>query len=202
MAAAVVSGAAALLLSQNPLLTPDQVKHLLTSTATPLALTPGILQGAGELNLRAALTAVPALAVQAFAPATGTGSLDGARGSARMSWNGVALQGEVDIFGTPLDTASCATALTSGTIWTGGVFNGVVWTGEGWGTMATSDGYSTQAWNDATWTNNSWSNNSWSNNSWSNNSWSNNSWSNNSWSNNSWSNNSWSNNSWSSAGWE
>jgi serine protease AprX len=202
MAAAVVSGAAALLLSQNPLLTPDQVKNLLTSTATPLALTPGVLQGAGELNLRSALTAVPALAVQAYLPALGTGSLDAARGSARLSWGGVALRGEVDIFGNPFNSVAAAAALTGRTIWNLGLFNGVLWTGAGWGTMVTSDGWHTAAWNDAAWTNNSWSNNSWSNNSWSNNSWSNNSWSNNSWSNNSWSNNSWSNNSWSSAGWD
>jgi serine protease AprX len=202
MAAAVVSGAAALLLSQHPLLTPDQVKNLLTSTATRLAGTGTVLQGGGELNLRGALTAVPAIALQLFAPALGTGSLDGARGSARLSWNGVALQGEVDIFGLPVNALTAAQALTAGTIWNGGLFNGVLWTGAGWGTLVTGDGWTGQAWNNATWTNNSWSNNSWSNNSWSNNSWSNNSWSNNSWSNNSWSNNSWSNNSWSSAGWE
>ncbi|HEV7680176.1 MAG TPA: S8 family serine peptidase [Candidatus Dormibacteraeota bacterium] len=203
MAAAVVSGAAALLLSQNPLLTPDQVKFLLTSTATPLRLAPSILQGAGELNLRAALTAVPALALQLFLPATGTGSLDGARGSARLSWGGVALAGEVDIFGLPVSTAGLARQLLSGGAWNGGVFNGAVWTGAGWTTALTADGsWAGDAWNGATWSNNSWSNNSWSNNSWSNNSWSNNSWSNNSWSNNSWSNNSWSNNSWSSASWD
>ncbi|HZS14617.1 MAG TPA: S8 family serine peptidase [Candidatus Dormibacteraeota bacterium] len=201
MSAAVASGAAALLLSENPLLTPDQVKNLLTSTAFPLAGASRTLQGAGELNLRSALTAVPALAVQAFAPATGTGSLDGARGSARLSWNGVALQGEVDIFGLPVNTASMASSLASGSIWTGGVFNGVAWTAGGWGTMVTSDGWTGRAWNDGPWTNNSWSNNSWSNNSWSNNSWSNNSWSNNSWSNNSWSNNSWSDAVWSDAAW-
>jgi serine protease AprX len=190
-----------LLLQQHPLLTPDQVKGLLTSTATRLANTGTTLQGSGELNLRSALTAVPAIALQAFLPATGTGSLDGARGSARLSWGGVALHGEVDIFGLPVNTTALASALSAGTIWNGGLFNGVVWTGAGWGTMLTSDGWSGTAWNNALWTNNSWSNNSWSNNSWSNNSWSNNSWSNNSWSNNSWSNNSWSNNSWSSAGW-
>jgi serine protease AprX len=197
-----VSGAAALLLSQHPLLTPDQVKSLLTTTATRLAGAPAILQGAGELNLRRALTAVPALGLQVYLPALGTGSLDGARGSARMSWDGADLSGEVDIFGLPVNTTTLARALSTGTVWNGGTFNGVLWTGAGWGTALTADGWSGQAWNGTTWTNNSWSNNSWSNNSWSNNSWSNNSWSNNSWSNNSWSNNSWSNNSWSSAGWE
>jgi serine protease AprX len=201
-AAAVVSGAAALLLSQRPLLTPDQVKALLTSTATPLAGAPAQLQGAGEVNLRSALNALPQVAVQVFVPALGTGSLDGARGSARMSWSGVALQGEVDIFGNPVSSLRLAQSLLNGTVWSGGVFNGAVWTGVGWGMAITADGWRGQAWNSATWTNNSWSNNSWSNNSWSNNSWSNNSWSNNSWSNNSWSNNSWSNNSWSSSSWD
>jgi serine protease AprX len=200
-AAAVVSGAAALLLSQNPLRTPDQVKALLTSTAIPLAGAPVQLQGSGELNLRSALYALPQLAVQVFAPSLGTGSLDGARGSARMSWNGVALRGEVDIFGRPVDTLRLAQSLIGGTAWKGGVFNGVVWTGSGWGRALTADGWSGTAWNSATWTNNSWSNNSWSSNPWSNNSWSNNSWSNNSWSNNSWTNNSWSNNSWSVSSW-
>ncbi len=200
-ASAVVAGAAALLISQNPTLTPDQVKYLLTSTATPLANTPSQYQGAGEINLRGALTAVPAAAVQAFAPSAGTGSLEGARGSVHLTWGTVPLQGEIDIFGSPVNTTQLAQNLTNGGDWVGGSFNGVVWTGAGWGTLATADGWSAQAWANNSWSNNSWSNNSWSNNSWSNNSWSNNSWSNNSWSNNSWSNNSWSNNSWSNNSW-
>jgi len=200
-AAAVVSGAAALLLSQNPLLTPDQVKYLLTSTATPLPTTPSVYQGAGELNLRAALTAVPALAVQAFAPSTGTGSLEGARGSIHLSWGGVALQGEEDIFGSPVNTASLAQQLTNGGAWIGGSFNGAVWTGQGFATMLTSDGWTGQAWNTATWTSSSWSSNQWSSNQWSSNQWSSNQWSSNQWSSNQWSSNQWSSNQWSSNQW-
>jgi serine protease AprX len=200
-AAAVVSGAAALLLSQNPLLTPDQVKNLLTSTATPLANAAAIVQGAGELDLRGALTAVPAAAVQAFAPGTGTGSLEGARGSAHLSWNGVTLQGETDIFGSPVNTGALAQALASGGAWNGGTFNGVIWTGQGWGTLLTSDGFSAMAWNNATWTATSWSANQWSANQWSANQWSANQWSANQWSANQWSANQWSANQWSSAGW-
>src|SRR5207302_915813 len=83
-------------------------------------------------DLVAALTAVPAPALQAFLPGTGTGSLDGARGSARLSWGGVALQGEVDIFGMPFNSALAASALNGNTSWIGGVFNGAVWTGTGW----------------------------------------------------------------------
>jgi serine protease AprX len=200
-AAAVVSGAAALLLSQNPLLTPDQVKYLLTSTATPLPSTPSVYQGAGELNLRAALTAVPALAVQAFAPSTGTGSLEGARGSVHLSWGGVALQGEEDIFGSPVNTAGLAQQLTGGGAWIGGSFNGAVWTGQGFATMLTADGWTGQAWNTATWTSSSWSSNQWSSNQWSSNQWSSNQWSSNQWSSNQWSSNQWSSNQWSSNQW-
>jgi len=200
-ATAVVSGAAALLLSQNPALTPDMVKNLLTSTATSLTNTSSVAQGAGELNLRAALTAVPAAAVQAFAPATGTGSLDGARGSLRVSWNGVSLSGELDIFGSPVNTAQLAQNLTNGGDWTGGSFNGVVWTGAGFGTLVLSDGYSTQAWSTATWTASSWSGNQWSGNQWSGNQWSGNQWSGNQWSGNQWSGNQWSGNQWSTGNW-
>jgi serine protease AprX len=200
-AAAVMSGAAALVLSQNPVLTPDMVKNLLTSTASPLANAPAVYQGAGELNLRAALTAVPAAAVQAFSPSTGTGSLNGARGSAQISWGGVALTGEMDIFGSPVNTSQLAQNLTGGGDWTGGVFNGVAWTGAGWGTEATADGWSAPAWNNAVWTASSWSTNQWSTNQWSTNQWSTNQWSTNQWSTNQWSTNQWSTNQWSSASW-
>ncbi len=56
-AAAVVSGAVALLLDQRPELTPDQVKRLLVSTAKPLRRVDRALQGAGQLRLRAAIDA-------------------------------------------------------------------------------------------------------------------------------------------------
>lgn len=63
MSAAVVSGAAALVLSQNPQLTPDQVKYRLTATAFPWvdsqttdALYSMWQQGAGRLNVPDAVT--------------------------------------------------------------------------------------------------------------------------------------------------
>jgi serine protease AprX len=57
-AAAVVSGAAALLLQSQPKLTPDEVKAILRSTAKPIAGAPTTLQGAGQIDLNAALSAV------------------------------------------------------------------------------------------------------------------------------------------------
>jgi hypothetical protein len=69
-----VSGAAALLVSQRPDLTPDQVKALLTGTAQPVSGAPAMLQGHGLVDLAAARTApTPADAVQHFSRATGRG---------------------------------------------------------------------------------------------------------------------------------
>jgi subtilisin family serine protease len=56
-AAAVVSGAAALLLQQRPTLTPGQVKWLLTSTAVPMKGVDAIARGAGQLNVKAVIAA-------------------------------------------------------------------------------------------------------------------------------------------------
>jgi serine protease AprX len=54
--APVVSGAAALMIQQNPGLTPGQVKLRLMDSADPVAGASSYAQGAGELNVAAALT--------------------------------------------------------------------------------------------------------------------------------------------------
>src|SRR5207302_5795062 len=152
-ATAVVAGAAALILSQNPLLPPDQVTSLLTSSATPLPRQPAVMQGAGEIDLWRALHAVPPLFAEVWAPSTGTGSLEGARGSLHVSHNGVALRGETDIMGSPVNTAMLAWGLSHDTAWAGGSFNGVVWAGQGW---------AGNEWASAAWTGNTWAGDTWS----------------------------------------
>ena len=54
-AAAVTSGAVALLLQAYPNLTPDQVKYVLTQTATPVMDSTALTAGAGQLNVAAAM---------------------------------------------------------------------------------------------------------------------------------------------------
>jgi serine protease AprX len=194
-AAASVSGAAALLLSQRPGLTPDQVKYLLTSTAVTLPNTDAEGQGAGLINVKAAKeSATPSLllAKQLFAPATGTGSLELARGSVHLSDGGVELTGESDVFGASFDSATWAALSLSGNTWSGGSWNGNTWTGNTW---------SGNTWSGNTWTGNTWSGNTWSGNTWSGNTWTGNTWSGNTWSGNTWSGNTWSGNTWASGGW-
>lgn len=98
-AAAVVSGAAALLLQQRPNLTPDQLKALLTSTARPLTGTDVETQGAGTLDLRRASNTPTPTIKQRWPKANGKGSLDAARGSRHNAIGGPALGGEGDVLG-------------------------------------------------------------------------------------------------------
>ena len=191
-AAAVTSGAVALLLQARPTLSPDQVKALLRATATPLALLDNSAEGAGAINVQAAAgAALPWSSTQRWTAAAGTGSLEGARGGSHVAVDGTELVGEQDIMGQPWSGAAWAPDSAAATAWSGGKWNGQVWSGAGW----------TSSWTTPTWTGNSWTGNSWSGAAWSGNSWSGHSWSGHSWSGNSWSGNSWTGNSWTGAAW-
>jgi serine protease AprX len=101
-AAAVVSGAVALLLDENPGLVPDQVKSILMSEAAPFKTASARCQGAGAVDVVAsARTTVPSASSvsQGHPRSTGIGSLDASRGSDRITADGVALEGEQDIMG-------------------------------------------------------------------------------------------------------
>jgi serine protease AprX len=209
--AAIVSGAAALLLSQRPGLTPDQVKYILRKTADDMPHADQVAQGEGRLRMDSAYWAsTPSVstATQTFAYSTGTGSLDASRGSVRIvDPNGTPISGEVDIFGNSWSGNSWSGNSWSGNSWSGGLWNGNSWSGNSWsgnswsGNSWSGNSWSGNSWSGVSWSGNSWSGNSWSGNSWSGNSWSGVSWSGNSWSGNSWSGNSWSGNSWSGNSW-
>jgi serine protease AprX len=174
-AAAVVSGAVALIVQQRPSITPDQVKALLTKTADKLPLPLPELQGAGLINMKTALTTATPAAVQNHPKATGLGSLDAARGTQYITDedSGDQLRGEFDIFGNPWDATSYASNSLSGKSWSGGYYNGVEYSGGDW---------SGKSWSGKSWSGKSWSGKSWSGKSWSGKSWSGKSWSGKSWS--------------------
>ena len=87
--AAVVSGAAALLLQERPDLTPDQVKFALTESASDLGESP-TAQGSGLIDVeKASEVDVSAAPVQAWRPSDGSGALAGSEvlpQSIRQSW--------------------------------------------------------------------------------------------------------------------
>jgi serine protease AprX len=200
-AAAVVSGAVALLLQQRPELTPDQVKNLLTSTAVPLTGADPIAQGAGELNINAAVSAPsPLKSTQNFPKALGTGSLEAARGSAHVAdpQTGVVLTGEQDIMGQPWSPTTWSKASATGTAWIGGVWNGSTWSGADW----TGSSWTARTWSGSTWSGATWSGSSWTARTWSGATWSGSTWSGATWSGSSWTARTWSGGYWSSTTWD
>jgi len=170
-AAAVVSGAAALLLQAYPQLTPDQVKAALVSTATPMPNASVLDSGAGQLDVKDALEAVKKAATsrtpsntllaatQNYTPASGTGSLEAARGGANLvdSDTGDELSGEVDIQGLPWDGATWAQQSAQGQSWSGGTWNRARWSGDSW----TANGWARARWSGSSWTRARWSDVSW-----------------------------------------
>ena len=210
-AAAVVSGAAALLLQAYPDLTPDQVKAALVSTASRMQASP-IYAGAGQLNVAAALSAarvaskaqpskdLPGLAAQNFPVSTGQGSLDAARGGdSLVDADGVALTGEIDVQGNPWDAAAWWAASSELRSWVGGDWMGSTWTGSGW--ASESDALESARWSSARWSSARWSSARWSSARWSSARWSDAEWSSARWSSARWSSARWSSARWSDAEW-
>jgi serine protease AprX len=152
-AAAVVSGAVALLLSDRPDLSPDQVKSMLMSSASRLPNVGADAQGSGLINVHRALEAWAPSSTQDWDRSTGAGSLEAARGSVHLALDDSALEGERDIFGTAWDGPAWGNLAERGTSWDGGTWNGQAWTGACW--CATS-------WSGLSWSGLSWSGLSWS----------------------------------------
>jgi serine protease AprX len=201
-AAAVTSGAVALILQKHPELTPDQIKRFIGNEAKKIGGADSQAQGKGELRLGVMLGKNPPNYNQDHNPSTGTGSLNLARGSDHISLDGVLLTGEQDIFGNPFDSAVVAQATAQGTSWSNGEWNGTSWSGTSWsGTSWSGTSWSGTSWSGTSWSGTSWSGTSWSGLSWSGTSWSGTSWSGTSWSGTSWSGTSWSGDAWSTGGW-
>ena len=114
-------------------------------------------QGKGTLNLTKALAVTSVAASQAATNATGTGALELARGSAHLVDNGVVLNGERDIFGDAISTATLASKRTAGTAWTGGTWNGRMWSGSS---------FTASNWTATTWSGRMWSGRMWSSADW------------------------------------
>ncbi len=214
-AAAVVSGALALMLDANPNLTPDEAKYLLVSNASALSKVSSLCQGAGHVDVASAAGGKLPKGPDAYQKhdfATGGGTLEASRGTDHLEHDGVILSGEQDIMGNRWigfnETVTkcwregkdavevCEDYLSKiDTLWSGGDWNGTSWSGTSW----SGTSWSGLSWSGTSWSGLSWSGLSWSGTSWSEKVWSGTSWSGLSWSGTSWSGLSWSGLSWSSA---
>jgi serine protease AprX len=196
-AAAVVSGAVALLLQAYPQLTPDQVKAALVSTARDIKSADPVDEGAGQLDVHDALEAAKKAldakdpsgtllaAQQDYALATGTGSLQEARGDAVLvdPATGDVLSGEVDVQGVPWDASTWAQQSAAGTSWSGGLWSRARWSGDGW----MDHGWARARWSGTSWSRARWSDLSWDGARWSRARWSDAAWERARWSGTAWS---------------
>jgi serine protease AprX len=166
-AAAVVSGAAALLLEQRPSLTPDQVKGLLKTTARSVPSTDPQAVGSGLVNIKKAQVAATPDAVQQWPMSTGNGPLEAARGGQHLVLNNVALNGERDIFGVPFDSTAHALAAETASAWQKGTWNGRAWSGATWSDSTWADTvWMSPTWAGVPWTGDGWGDGTWTGQTW------------------------------------
>ena len=201
-ATAVVSGAVALLLHQRPTLTPDQVKYLLKTTADRVSGT-NPAQGSGVLDIKGAFEAATPSAVRAkqtWPAATGTGTLEAARGGSHVvdPASGTRLSGEVDAMGNPWDARSWRSAAEAEKAWTGGTWNGRTWTGSDW----SGSSWTARSWRSATWTAASWAGGDWQARSWRGDTWTSAGWASLDTASRSWSQDAWNARSWRNYWWD
>ncbi|GAB7193474.1 hypothetical protein NUM3379_41840 [Kineococcus sp. NUM-3379] len=181
-AAAVVSGEVALLLQENPSLTPDQVKDALMDTAGAF-YTASLFRGEGLTNVRRAqLEYTGYVGPSSLLWSSGAGSVEKARGTSHVSFGGVALTGEKDVWGKAWQPATWAAATSGLTAWNGGSWMGTPltassWSGGTWGTTAwAGTTWTGLSWRSAAWTGLSWREGTWTGLSWREGTWSGLSW--------------------------
>ena len=196
-AAAVVSGAVALLLQAHPSATPDQVKAALIGNAQRLPSAQDQAQGHGLINLRG-LTRSYLLppATQSWTQSDGSGPLEGSRGQGHAVLSGVELRNDNSIFG-PLDMAALASAEENGTAWDGTNWGGANWADD----SDPNSSWSGNNWAGTSWAGTSWATGNWDGTSWAGTSWAGTSWAGTSWAGTSWAGSSWAGTSWAGTGW-
>jgi serine protease AprX len=195
MAAPQVVGLAALMLQNNPNLTPNKIKRLLKNHTSPFsatAYTSWLGTSGGYADESAVGTINPGYATtdegddngsvafsQSFDPVLNNvlagGAWWGGAAFTNVSWNNVS--------------------------WNNVSWNSTQWSAASWTQSCGLSGCSLPVLNSTVWTNVSWNNVSWNNVSWNNVSWNNVSWNNVSWNNVSWNNVSWNNVSWNNVSW-
>jgi serine protease AprX len=190
-ATAIVSGVVALMLDANPDLSPDQVKALLTETASPaLRGQPGA--GAGLVHASRAVEAAGANARAGtgepvlgsdLPPASGLGSIDSSRGNdkpyADLDGDGVPEQvsGEIDALGNPWDAAEWTARPWRPDTWPDSPWAPLTAIGAGWdappppastwrGLSWDDDWWTAKSWRDAGWDPSNWLAKSWRHGPW------------------------------------
>jgi serine protease AprX len=173
--AAITSGAAALVLADNPGLTPDQVKARLLGNTSPGPVGNPFVDGHGALNAYAAATSGPMNYTQSAAllpPALLGGTVSLVPTGPVDTWN-------VNLWtGLPLAQGQPGDSSWNGSSWNGGAWNGMAFVGRAWN----DGGWSGAAWNGSQWAGEAWDGTDWNGSAWSGAAWNGNAWNSSSWS--------------------
>jgi serine protease AprX len=155
---AITSGAVALILQDNPGLTPDQVKARLLGNTSPGPIGNPFVDGHGALNVYAAATSGPMNLSQSGLVLPALAGLPVSLSSARPfdTWNAALWSGL-----TPSQLPS------SGWTWAGVAWNGAAWNGWAWGGVA----WNRWAWGGAYWNSASWNGSAWDGTPWAGSAW-------------------------------
>ena len=171
--AAITSGAAALVLADNPGLTPNEVKARLLGTTNPGPVGNPFVDGHGALNAYAAATAAP---MDYHQSATGLiRALLGATIS--LSPNGSADTWNTNLWSGLSANQAPGGGNWNGWAWIGADWNGWTWTGKAWndgawaGASWNGEDWSGKAWNDADWTGSVWNGAAWNGSAWNSSAW-------------------------------
>jgi len=171
-AAAVVSGAVALLLQQRPGLTPDQVKALLVRTADRLPNARPVVQGAGLVDLAQALATPTPKKDHDHPRLHGTGSLEQARGGVHLLRDGTPVTGEQTVLGSAWDGRVWAPLAWQGSTWQGSTWQGSTWQGSTWqGSTWQGSTWQGSTWQGSTWQGSTWQGSTWQGSTWQGSTW-------------------------------
>jgi serine protease AprX len=171
---AITSGAAALVLADNPGLTPNQLKARLLGTTSPGPVGNPFVDGHGALNAYAAATSGPMNLNQSTA-----GLLPTLAGTAvSLAPTGPADTWNVNLWsGLSRNQPPSSSPAWNGWAWNGGDWDGWVWAGRAWndggwaGAEWNGEAWTGRAWNDAAWAGSAWAGSAWAGATWASSAW-------------------------------
>ena len=175
--AAITSGAAALVLSADPGLSPNQLKADLLGTTNLGPIGNPLVDGHGALNALAAVAggvaSPPALVQYPSVTAVALGATVQLSDTwSESTWNGQAWNGQA----------------WNGQAWNGQAWNGQAWNGQAWNGQA----WNGQAWNGQAWNGQAWNGQAWNGQAWNGQAWNGQAWNGQAWNGQAWNDSSWS----------
>jgi serine protease AprX len=161
--AAIVSGAAALVIADHPTDTPNMVKGTLLGTTTPGPVGNPLVDGHGDLDAVAAAQSAP-ITLNQVPPVLPTAM------GATVSLQNV------------LSSSTWDLPLWSGSTWNGSTWNGSTWNGSTW---------NGSTWNGSTWNGSTWNGSTWNGSTWNGSTWNGSTWNGSTWNGSTWNGSTW-----------